>query len=70
MSDLRRGDVVELEAGSVIPRDGTVIEGVALVDESARTGESAPVMREAGGERSSVLGGTMVRSGRIVVELR
>ena len=67
---LRRGDIVELDTGSVVPRDGTIIEGVALVDESALTGESAPVRREAGGDRCTVLGGTLVRSGRIVVELR
>jgi len=65
-----RGDVVVIEAGGVIPRDGTVIEGVAEVDESAVTGESDPVVRESGGDRGTVLGGTRVLSGRIVVEIR
>jgi potassium-transporting ATPase ATP-binding subunit len=68
-SELRRGDVVVVEAGGVIPRDGTVIEGMTLVDESAVTGESAPVIRESGGYRSAVAGGTTVLSDRIVVEL-
>ncbi|MGE4427260.1 MAG: potassium-transporting ATPase subunit KdpB [Solirubrobacteraceae bacterium] len=67
--DLRPGDVVIVEAGGVIPGDGTVIEGVASVDESAITGESAPVIREAGGDRSAVTGGTRVLSDRIVVEI-
>jgi potassium-transporting ATPase ATP-binding subunit len=66
-SQLRKGDVVVVEAGEAIPADGTVIEGVASVDESAITGESAPVIREAGGDRSAVTGGTMVLSDRIVV---
>ncbi len=56
-SELRRGDVVIVEAGETIPGDGTVIEGIASVDESAITGESAPVIREAGGDRSAVTGG-------------
>ncbi len=64
-----RGDVVVVEAGEVIPGDGTVIEGIASVDESAITGESAPVIREAGGDRSAVTGGTRVLSDRIVVEI-
>ena len=68
-SDLRRGDIVIVEAGEVIPGDGTVIEGIASVDESAITGESAPVIRESGGDRSAVTGGTRVLSDRIVVEI-
>ena len=68
-SELRRGDVVIVEAGEVIPGDGTVVEGIASVDESAITGESAPVIREAGGDRSAVTGGTRVLSDRIVVEI-
>ena len=64
-----RGDVVVVEAGELIPGDGTVIEGIASVDESAITGESAPVIREAGGDRSAVTGGTRVLSDRIVVEI-
>jgi potassium-transporting ATPase ATP-binding subunit len=55
-----RGDVVVVEVGDVIPWDGTVIEGVAMVDESPLTGESAPVMRESGSERATVMGGTRV----------
>ena len=58
-----------VEAGDVIPRDGTVIDGVALVDESAVTGESAPVIREPGGDRCAVTGGTIVLSDRLVVEI-
>ena len=68
-SELVRGDVVVVEAGQPIPGDGTVIEGIASVDESAITGESAPVIREAGGDRSAVTGGTRVLSDRIVVEI-
>jgi K+-transporting ATPase ATPase B chain len=68
-SELQRGDVVVVTAGEVIPGDGTVIEGIASVDESAITGESAPVIREAGGDRSAVTGGTRVLSDRIVVEI-
>jgi potassium-transporting ATPase ATP-binding subunit len=68
-SALRRGDVVIVEAGEVIPGDGTVIEGIASVDESAITGESAPVIRESGGDRSAVTGGTRVLSDQIVVEI-
>jgi K+-transporting ATPase ATPase B chain len=66
---LRAGDVVIVEAGQVIPGDGEIIEGVASVDESAITGESAPVIREAGGDRSGVTGGTRVLSDRIVVQI-
>jgi len=68
-SELGRGDVVVVEAGEAIPGDGTVIEGIASVDESAITGESAPVVRESGGDRSAVTGGTRVLSDRIVVEI-
>jgi K+-transporting ATPase ATPase B chain len=66
---LRRGDVVAVAAGELIPGDGEVIEGIASVDESAVTGESAPVIREAGGDRSAVTGGTKVLSDRIVVRI-
>ncbi len=66
-AELVRGDVVVVEAGEAVPGDGTVIEGIASVDESAITGESAPVIREAGGDRSAVTGGTKVLSDRIVV---
>jgi potassium-transporting ATPase ATP-binding subunit len=68
-AELVKGDVVVVEAGDLIPGDGTVIEGIASVDESAITGESAPVIREAGGDRSAVTGGTRVLSDRIVVEI-
>jgi K+-transporting ATPase ATPase B chain len=68
-SQLRKGDIVVIEAGDLIPSDGTIIEGIASVDESAITGESAPVIREAGGDRSAVTGGTKVLSDRIVVEV-
>jgi potassium-transporting ATPase ATP-binding subunit len=68
-SELSRGDVVVVEAGEIIPGDGTVIDGIASVDESAITGESAPVIRESGGDRSAVTGGTRVLSDRIVVEI-
>jgi potassium-transporting ATPase ATP-binding subunit len=68
-SQLARGDVVVVEAGELIPGDGTVIDGIASVDESAVTGESAPVIRESGGDRSAVTGGTRVLSDRIVVEI-
>src|SRR5450759_4919304 len=61
-SALRKGDVVVVEAGHMVPGDGTVVEGIASVDESAITGESAPVIREAGGDRSAVTGGTRVLS--------
>lgn len=66
---LRAGDVVVVVAGERIPGDGDVIEGVASVDESAVTGESAPVIRESGGDRSAVTGGTVVLSDRIVVRI-
>ncbi len=68
-SELVRGDVVVVAAGELIPGDGTVVEGIATVDESAITGESAPVIRESGGDRSAVTGGTRVTSDRIVVEI-
>jgi K+-transporting ATPase ATPase B chain len=68
-SELRRGDVVVVEAGQVIPGDGEVIEGIASVDESAITGESAPVIRESGGDRSAVTGGTKVLSDRLLVRI-
>src|SRR5579883_2971775 len=67
--DLRVGDVVLVEAGEIIPGDGEVIEGVASVNESAITGESAPVIREAGGDRSAVTGGTTVLSDKIKVRI-
>ncbi|MFF8269635.1 potassium-transporting ATPase subunit KdpB [Streptomyces sp. NPDC016562] len=66
---LRVGDLVVCEAGEVIPGDGDVVEGVASVDESAITGESAPVIRESGGDRSAVTGGTKVLSDRIVIKI-
>ncbi|MBM4202285.1 MAG: potassium-transporting ATPase subunit B, partial [Gammaproteobacteria bacterium] len=66
---LRRGDVVLVEAGDFVPGDGEVIEGVASVDESAITGESAPVIRESGGDFSSVTGGTRVLSDWLVVRI-
>lgn len=68
-TDLKAGDVVLVEAGEMIPGDGEIIEGVASIDESAITGESAPVIREAGGDRSGVTGGTRVLSDRIVVRI-
>jgi K+-transporting ATPase ATPase B chain len=66
---LQQGDVVVVEAGQIIPGDGDVVEGIASVDESAITGESAPVIRESGGDRSAVTGGTRVLSDRIVVRI-
>lgn len=66
-SQLKKGDVFECEAGDIIPSDGEIIEGLASIDESAITGESAPVIREAGGDKSSVTGGTKVLSDRIKV---
>lgn len=68
-SSLRKGDRFVCEAGDTIPMDGEILEGLASVDESAITGESAPVIREAGGDKSSVTGGTKVLSDRIVVEV-
>jgi potassium-transporting ATPase ATP-binding subunit len=67
--ELQRGDVVVVVAGEVIPADGEIIEGVGSVDESAITGESAPVIREAGGDRSAVTGGTRLLSDRLVIEV-
>src|SRR5262250_3003586 len=68
-TQLTIGDHVVVEAGEIIPGDGDVVEGVASVDESAITGESAPVIRESGGDRSAVTGGTRVLSDRIVVKI-
>ena len=68
-SDLRKGDTVVCTAGDIIPADGDVIEGIASVDESAITGESAPVVRESGGDRCAVTGGTRVLSDRIVIRI-
>jgi K+-transporting ATPase ATPase B chain len=68
-STLRTGDRVIVEAGQLIPGDGEIVEGIASVDESAITGESAPVIRESGGDRSSVTGGTKVLSDRIIVRI-
>src|SRR5262245_33924575 len=67
--ELQRGDVVIVEAGEIIPADGEILEGAGSVDESAITGESAPVIREAGGDRSAVTGGTKLLSDRLVVEV-
>ena len=66
---LRKGDIVVVSAGEIIPADGEVIEGAASVDESTITGESAPVIREAGGDRNSVTGGTKVLSDRLVIRV-
>jgi K+-transporting ATPase ATPase B chain len=68
-SELRKGDAFYCEAGDTIPTDGEIIQGLASIDESAITGESAPVIREAGGDRSSVTGGTRVLSDRITVQV-
>ncbi|SDP36294.1 potassium-transporting ATPase subunit KdpB [Lentzea jiangxiensis] len=68
-TELKIGDLVVVEAGEVIPGDGDVVEGIATVDESAITGESAPVIRESGGDRCAVTGGTTVLSDRIVVRI-
>ncbi|MGC4961429.1 potassium-transporting ATPase subunit KdpB [Gordonia sp. DT101] len=68
-SALRIGDLIVVEAGEVIAGDGDVVEGIATVDESAITGESAPVVRESGGDRSAVTGGTVVLSDRIIVRI-
>ena len=67
-TDLAVGDLVMVRAGDVVPADGDVVEGVASVDESAITGESAPVVRESGGDRSAVTGGTRVISDWLVVQ--
>src|SRR6201984_1283478 len=66
---LQKGDIVVCESGDIIPADGDVIEGIASVDEAAITGESAPVIRESGGDRSAVTGGTRVLSDRIVIRI-
>ena len=68
-SRLRKGDFVVVETGQIVPGDGEIVEGIASVDESAITGESAPVIRESGGDRSAVTGGTKVLSDRIVVRI-
>lgn len=68
-TELRKGDLVVCETGNMIPGDGEVVEGIATVDESAITGESAPVIRESGGDRSAVTGGTRVISDRIVIRI-
>ena len=68
-TELKKGNIVVCEAGEVIPSDGEVIEGIASVDESAITGESAPVIRESGGDRSAVTGGTKVISDRILIKI-
>ncbi len=68
-SKLKKGDLFFCEAGDIIPADGEIIEGLATIDESAITGESAPVIREAGGDKSSVTGGTKVLSDRIIVKV-
>jgi K+-transporting ATPase ATPase B chain len=67
--ELRKGDLVVCETGDIVPGDGEVIEGIASVDESAITGESAPVIRESGGDRSAVTGGTKVLSDRVVIRI-
>jgi K+-transporting ATPase ATPase B chain len=68
-SQLRKGDLVFVEAGDTIPADGDVVEGIASVDESAITGESAPVIRESGGDRSAVTGGTRILSDRLIIRV-
>ena len=68
-ADLQRGDVIVVEAGMIIPADGEIIDGIGSVDESAITGESAPVIRESGGDRSAVTGGTRLLSDRLVIEV-
>ncbi|WP_314060951.1 potassium-transporting ATPase subunit KdpB [Empedobacter brevis] len=68
-AELQKGDVFICKAGDIIPSDGEIIEGLATIDESAITGESAPVIREAGGDKSSVTGGTKVLSDKIVVQV-
>jgi K+-transporting ATPase ATPase B chain len=68
-TELKKGDIVICEIGEIIPSDGEVIEGIASIDESAITGESAPVIRESGGDRSAVTGGTKVISDRILIRI-
>ncbi|HET9570699.1 MAG TPA: potassium-transporting ATPase subunit KdpB [Bacteroidales bacterium] len=68
-TELKKGDLVVCESGDIIPSDGEVVEGIASVDESAITGESAPVIRESGGDRSAVTGGTRVISDRILIQI-
>ncbi|MBA3842915.1 MAG: potassium-transporting ATPase subunit KdpB, partial [Actinobacteria bacterium] len=68
-AELQRGDVIVVDAGEIIPADGEIIEGVGSVDESAITGESAPVIREAGGDRSAVTGGTRLLSDHLIIEV-
>src|SRR5262249_35805196 len=68
-SSLRSGDVVVCDAGDLVPGDGEVVEGIATVDESVITGESAPVIRESGGDRSAVTGGTRVLSDQIRIKI-
>jgi len=68
-TELKKGDTVVCESGDIIPSDGEVIDGIATVDESAITGESAPVIRESGGDRSAVTGGTKVISDRILIQI-
>ncbi len=68
-TELRKGDIVVCEANDIIPIDGEIIEGIATVDESAITGESAPVIRESGGDRSAVTGGTVVLSDRVLIQV-
>jgi K+-transporting ATPase ATPase B chain len=68
-SQLQKGDFFICEAGDMIPADGEIVDGLASIDESAITGESAPVIREAGGDKSSVTGGTKVLSDRITVKV-
>src|SRR5262249_26058921 len=68
-TSLKRGDIILCEIGDVIPADGEVIEGIATVDESAITGESAPVIRESGGDRSAVTAGTKILSDRITIRV-
>ncbi len=67
--DLKKGDIVIASDNHIIPSDGEIIEGVALVDESAITGESAPVVRESGGDRSAVTGGTKILSGNLKIKI-
>jgi potassium-transporting ATPase ATP-binding subunit len=67
--ELQKGDIVVVEAGEIIPGDGEIVEGIASVNESAITGESAPVIRESGGDRSAVTGGTTVLSDRIIIKI-